>query len=169
MQLKHSRLYVSAVREDRCAHLVRLVLVAVRGSDDGFRVELAEHSIPANHSAPEQAEFDPAHKLLIIKMRQVTVEKSGGDVYRAVRSSWKLNPRRAERAHHVLAVVKGVCKGMYDAHEWRLATDKEHEPPRYEFDGHATDPEVSARYLGKLIPPQYRKPGMASPVLYVGC
>ena len=42
MQLKHSKLYVSGIyRADRCERLARRVLVAVRGSDDGFRVELA--------------------------------------------------------------------------------------------------------------------------------
>ena len=43
MPLKHSRLYVSRFyRADRCERLARRVLVAVRGSDDGFRVELAD-------------------------------------------------------------------------------------------------------------------------------
>ena len=45
MQLEHSRLYVSAyLRGDRCVGLARRVLVAVRGSDDGFHVEVAEPS-----------------------------------------------------------------------------------------------------------------------------
>ena len=43
MQLKHSRLYVTGyIRADRCVALARRVLVAVRGSDDGFRVEVAD-------------------------------------------------------------------------------------------------------------------------------
>ena len=43
MQLKHSRLYVSGLaRADRCERLARRVLVAVCGSDDGFRVEVED-------------------------------------------------------------------------------------------------------------------------------
>ena len=170
MRLHHSRLYVSGFSDaNNSVRVARRVLIAVRGSDDGFRVELAGQESSSNDSTPEQAEFDPAHKLLIVKIRRTTVEENEGDIFRAVRGSWRLNPRRAERAHHVLAVVEGVCKAMFDVHEWRHASDEAHEPPRYEFDGEPTDPEVSARYLGKLIPPQYRKPGIASPVLYVGC
>ena len=45
MQLKHSRLYVSGyVRADRCVALARRVLAAVCGSDDGFRVEVADEN-----------------------------------------------------------------------------------------------------------------------------
>ena len=119
--------------------------------------------------AVEQAEFDPDHKLLIIKIRQDRIDHNEGDIYRTVRASWRLNPKRARRAQHVLAVVGGVCKGMFDVHEWRRTTDEENEHPRYEFDGHPTDAEIAEIYLGKLIPSRYRKPGMAAPVLYVGC
>ena len=45
MQLEHSRLYVSEFsRADRCVRLARRVLVAVRGSEDGFRVEVADEN-----------------------------------------------------------------------------------------------------------------------------
>ena len=170
MRLHHSRLYVSGfVDANNSVRAARRVLIAVRGSDDGFRVELAGRESPEIDSALEQAEFDPVHKLLIIKIRRTTVEENEGDIYHAVRGAWRLDPRRAERAHHVLAVVEGVCKGMFDVHEWRRATDRDHDPARYEFHGEPTDSEISERYLGKRIPPQYRKPGMAAPVLYVGC
>ena len=122
-----------------------------------------------NRYAAEQMEFKPGRKLLIIKIRQDRVNRNEGDIYRTVRAAWKLNPNRAKNAHHVLAVVDGVCTGVFDVHRWRRVTDEENGHSRYEFDGHPTDPNIAKRYLGKLIPPQYRKTGMASPVLYVGC
>ena len=119
--------------------------------------------------AAQEAVFDPNHRLLIIKIRQDTIDRNEGDIYQTVRASWRLDPERAKNAKCVLAVVAGVCKGVFVATEWRRATDKEYMRPRYEFDGHPAADEDFQRYKGKLIPFGYRKPGMAAPVLYVGC
>ena len=72
-------------------------------------------------------------------------------------------PSRAREADYVLAVVGGVCRGVFVVDEWkRSETSDKH----WEFDGREVHDESSRRYTGNLIPSDKRKPGMAQPVLY---
>lgn len=118
------------------------------------------------HRAGEDTEtmdVEPAHRLLYIKVRRQTVEERG--LYEAVRGIWKVDPARARNAEWVVAVVDKVCRGVFEAHSWARSARN---PQRFEFVGRQLDPgsEVARRYVGKLIPEQYRRRGMASPVLY---
>ena len=105
---------------------------------------------------------DPDHKLLYIKTNQDTVDRTG-DLYEAVRSAWVLNPDRAKEADYVLAVVGGVCRGVFLVDAW---TRSKMSDRRWEFDGCEVHDDAARRYTGKLIPADKRKPGMAAPVLY---
>ena len=103
-------------------------------------------------------------RLVLIKVRPETVSDRG--LYEAVRRSWVVKRERVETADYVLAIVRGVCRGVFQAYEWRQSPGRD---KRWEFEGREVQGDVAARYVEKLIPPDKRKPGMAAPVLYVGC
>ncbi len=105
---------------------------------------------------------DPAHRLLYIKVRRETVEDRGS-LYEAVRRAWRVNPVRAAEADWVVAVVGGIARGVFEVHGWECSRAN---PGRYEFRGAEVDNDVARRYVGKLIPEEFRRRGMASPVLY---
>ena len=105
---------------------------------------------------------DPAQRLLYIKVRPETVSLRGS-LYEAVRWAWRVNPARAAEADWVVAVVGGVAKGVFEVHGWQPS---KREPGRFEFHGTQLHDGVARRYVGRLIPGEYRRRGMASPVLY---
>ena len=106
----------------------------------------------------------PAYRLLYIKVRPQTVVDRGS-LYEAVRWAWRVKPDRAEAADWVVAVVDGICSGMYEVHRWETS---QRNPGRYEFVGRELDgqSELARQHIGKPIPDQYRRRGMANPVLY---
>lgn len=107
---------------------------------------------------------DPSHKLLYIKVRQETVDDRG--LYEAVRSAWRLNPEKANAADYILAVVNGVCNGVFvTTGNWKPSPGRDN---RWYFEGKEIHDKVAKEYVGKLIPADKRKRGMASPVLYSG-
>ena len=105
---------------------------------------------------------DPAHRLLYIKVRPETIVERGS-LYEAVRWAWRVNPARAAEADWVVAVVRGVARGAFEVHGWQRSSKN---PGRYEFEGAEVDNDIARRYVGKLIPEEFRRRGMASPVLY---
>jgi hypothetical protein len=122
------------------------------------------------------------HKCVIIKVRPKTVS-ARGDTYGAVRWAWIAKLERAERADYVLAVETGSggkVIGVYKPDRWYKATavnDKRYKhcldeggtdetEKRIAFQGGEADDDVRNYYLGKYIPYDYRRPGMAAPVLY---
>ena len=105
---------------------------------------------------------DSAHRLLYIKVRPETIAERGS-LYEAVRWAWRVNPARAAEADWVVAVVGGVARGVFEVHGWQRSSAN---PGRYEFRGAEVDNDIARRYVGKLIPEEFRRRGMASPVLY---
>jgi hypothetical protein len=104
-------------------------------------------------------------KCVIIKIRQSTVEIRGS-VYEAVRARWvvgtvRLNALKSTK-HYILAVVHGIVKGIYANAVWTSAADSH----RYEFAAVEAPQPVQDRYLNRMIPSSFRKPGMAAPLLY---
>ena len=108
---------------------------------------------------------DPAHKLLYIKVRPETV-MDRGSLYEAVRWAWKVDPARAKQADWVVAVVDRVARGVFEVHGWQRSKRPGVNPGRFEFRGTELHDDVARRYVGKLIPAEYRRYGMANPVLY---
>lgn len=106
-----------------------------------------------------EIEFDQSHRLLLIKVGAETVH-ARGNVYEAVRWSWRLNRNRAASADYVLGIVDGICKGVFVAERW-IRTGK-----RWKFEGRDAPEAVRDRYIGKRIPASMRKKGMATPTLY---
>ena len=105
---------------------------------------------------------DSAHRLLYIKVRPETIAERGS-LYEAVRWAWRVNPARAAEADWVVAVVGGVARGVFEVHGWQRSSAN---PGRYEFRGAEVDNDIARRCVGKLIPEEFRRRGMASPVLY---
>jgi len=109
-------------------------------------------------------------KCIIIKIKQWSIDRYNGNlseaIYEATRAAWKMSISRAQKADYVLSVVDGIIMAVYCDLEWSVHTERK---PRLEFVGKVAPDEVSASYLGKRIPQEYRRKGLASPCLYVNC
>lgn len=108
-----------------------------------------------------------AHKALLIS---VNVSASEKPLYEAVRYAWRLSERRAKEAEVVLAVEKGVIRGAFIPEVWEEATAANFpghpdRPGRLGFIGHEAPEEISALYIGRQVPVEYRF-GSMNPVRY---
>jgi len=109
-------------------------------------------------------------KCIIVKIKQWSVDRYNGSlseaIYEATRSAWKMSMARASKAEYVLSVMDGVIKAVYCDIKWKNHQER---VGRLEFDGIEASETVKQKYIGKRIPPEYRKQGLASPCLYVNC
>jgi hypothetical protein len=137
---------------------------SVGGKDSGDRGAMHAKEIIAAYKA-EEAEFK--HRALLISVNRTASERGP---YDAVRYAWKLSKKRAMQAELVLAIEKGVIKGVFVPEKWLAATSENFpgrsgEPGRIGFVGREAAPEISKLYLGKRIPDEY-KFGTAMPIRY---
>lgn len=102
---------------------------------------------------------------IIIKTSQERVDFCNGSIYEATRYAWNVKLEHVRQYQYVFGVIKGIVRGVYCVNEWRLVTEGE-SAGRYEFFGYDAPNEIANRFLGKRIPPQYSKRGLASPVLF---
>ena len=115
------------------------------------------------------------HNLLLISVNE-TWDKPGLEHYGALRYSWVISRRRAQRFPYVLAVKEGVVVDALEADEWLPATDREFDSipadhrnlakqkRRSGFKGHPAPDEIRA-YIGKRVPEEYRH--HQNPIRYV--
>ena len=70
----------------------------------------------------------------------------------------------------IASPVEGVVKEVYKVKCWREAekwdNDKGNVDNRLECVGEIAEEGIRQLFIGKTIPAKYRKPGMASPVIY---
>jgi hypothetical protein len=106
-------------------------------------------------------------KLLGITINRSISEKS---IYNAVRSSWKLNIKRAKEVKYVLAIEKGLIIKVYEPEEW-LSVDEsncdkfgEIIDGRFGFLGKEASDDVGKKYIGKRVE---RKMGASNPIQYL--
>ncbi len=99
-------------------------------------------------------DWPPVHKLILININRL--EKFGrDDIYRQVRFAWRLDPKKAGQEDFVLAVVRGVVVGAFEAEYWKAATienfpDKPFdEPKRLAFKGHPAPDDIWDLYVGE--------------------
>ena len=108
-------------------------------------------------------------KCIIIKIKQWSIDRFNGNLseslYEATRAAWKMSMTRAEKADYVLSVMDGIVRAVYCDMVWGIHEDR----GRLMFDGKEAPKSISDKYVGKRIPPEYRKKGLASPCLYVNC
>jgi hypothetical protein len=115
------------------------------------------------------SEVEFKHKCLLIIINRSLQEK---DIYEAVRASLKINIKKAQQAEYILALDKGVIKGVFKPDAWYECNEENKEyftsivPGRYGFVGKRADKAIEDMYIGKIIPDYFRKKGAANPVLY---
>lgn len=97
---------------------------------------------------------------IIIKVRQEVVDDRGS-FYEACRYAWKISPQKVEE-RIVFCVLNGIVREVFVVEKWK-ESDIE---GRYEFIGKEAPKEIKNLFINKRIPEQYRKKGMASPVLF---
>jgi len=102
-------------------------------------------------------------RCLIIKTRQSHVDNVG--LYEATRRAWALNGNRLGKLEYALATVNGIILEVYTDLVWSMVETGILQG-RFEFEGVVADEEMRNKYVGKRIPDEYRKRGMASPTLY---
>ncbi|WP_205528310.1 LEM-3-like GIY-YIG domain-containing protein [Flavobacterium psychrotrophum] len=117
--------------------------------------------------AAETAELN--HEVVMITINKTANNLS---IYDAVRFAWKIDVERANKAKYILAVDKGIIRGVYIAKEWKLARKQyfpnftNHTNSRYGFHGDEADDDIKKMYIGKRIPDEFRKRGAAYPIKY---
>ena len=124
------------------------------------------HALSHPFISPEHNEHDAReemvvkHKLIFVKTKWETVS-ARGNVYEAARRYWDVDPKIGNQADYVLAIIDGVCKGIFANCRWQRR-----EKRKSEFEGiplpHASlpdDDKVAESYLEKLAPGYVRKNG----------
>jgi hypothetical protein len=108
------------------------------------------------------------HKALLISVNRSAADR---DLYEATRYCWKISRRKAKQAEVILATLRGLIVGAYVAEDWLDATPenfpgREESPGRLGFVGREAPADVSALYVDKRVPDEYRKRGAANPIKY---
>ena len=108
-------------------------------------------------------------RALMICVNKTAVEATS--LYEATRFAWKLKKSKAEKAEVILATQQGEIVGVFIAHRWLDATaenfpGRSTRPGRYGFAGAEAAENIKAKYLGKRVPDEYRKPGASNPIKY---
>ena len=109
-------------------------------------------------------------KALLISVNRSAPETS---LYEATRYAWKISRPKAKKADVILATVQGLIRGAFVAEDWLPATTehfpgREPVPGRLGFVGREAPAEISALYVGKRVPDEYRKRGASNPIKYGG-
>ena len=92
-------------------------------------------------------------------------------MYEATRFSWRLDRKRASKADYVVATVRGLGVGVFEASEWLPAT-AENFPGlgpvegRHGFIGKEAPTKIKKLYVGHRTPEKYRKRGASNPIKY---
>ncbi len=105
---------------------------------------------------------EPSQDYIIIKTSREAIELNGS-LYEATRRAWHAKLEKAQEYKFVLSVMKGVVQEVFEAERWFTSPT---ESPRIEFEGKPTKNAEMRALIGKMIPEEYRKKGLASPFLY---
>lgn len=108
---------------------------------------------------------EPQEDYIIIKTTEKRVLECNGSIYEATRYAWAVKFERVRQYSYVFGVIGGIVKGVYIVDEWYLVNSG-NESGRCAFHGHDAPKEFASRFIGKRIPSEYSKKGLASPLLY---
>lgn len=111
------------------------------------------------------------HRVLMITVNQ---SAESNDLYDAVRFAWRLSKEKAEQAEVVLAVVRGVVRGVFVPERWMAGTPANfptlarntENAHRLGFEGREAPTDIREQYLNKQVPASMRARGSANPVRY---
>ena len=118
-----------------------------------------------------RSEFeDIGHKLILININETIKNQL---IYEAVRCAWRMGLGRAQKSDYILAHSRGIIRGVFKPLQWKSATKEnfptrltEDLPDRIGFEGVEADSLIRSHYIGKLIPPSYRKKGASNPIRF---
>ena len=136
---------------------------------DGYDVAhsmISAEDLQTNYSISEYV--DPVDSdgrnipYILIKLRD-NIEERGGNLYAAARGCWDLNLDHAREIQYVVIAINGIVQEVYEVSDWHKSVA---ESPKLEFDGEPTSNKIMRELIGKLIPDNYRKQGMANPCRY---
>jgi hypothetical protein len=108
------------------------------------------------YALPEIIEV-PNHKLVLININNLENRGDVKEIYEQVRLAWRISKNRADQADYVLAVVRGVVVGAFEAEEWLTATHKhfplrispeKEMPERKGFHGKKAPDDIWKLYVG---------------------
>ena len=108
------------------------------------------------------------HKVIMINVNDAEQK----NLYNATRMAWRMSKEKAQQADYVLAVSKGLIRGVFKPTKWMEATTEnfptlsESMQGRIGFEGEVAPPEICEIYLRKKVPDEYRKRGAANPIKY---
>lgn len=103
---------------------------------------------------------EPNEKYVIIKTTPHVIQMNG-DLYEAIRKSWRAKLTKAKKYKYVLAVVNGIVREVYEVSSW-----SQNLYGRIEFQGKPTNDPIALSVKNKRIPDYYRKRGVANPFMY---
>lgn len=114
--------------------------------------------------------------LLLIKIERRWAELLGryesislipaSEIYAATRGSWKINVKRASQAKYVLAVARGLVRGVYKINNWK---DDPNSPGRKKFDGDdISDTQEGQAFINGSVATFFTR-GAQSPIRYICC
>lgn len=141
------------------------------GKNSGDYGEAMVYEIIERYAAPE---VTFRHDVVLVDVSR-SFHKGQENLYDATRFQWRIDKKRAERADYILAVSKGVIRGVFVAQRWLPAADScfaalalERATSgfeggalagRYGFIGIEASEEVSRLYIGHRLPDVMRKKG----------
>ena len=99
-----------------------------------------------------QMDFSGEHKLLVFKIKQDTIEERG--LPDAVQWAWRVDKEKAEQVDYVLAMVDGICRGVYSADNWSPC---QRVPGKYEFTARPAPETDAKKYKGKRMPDSFTR------------
>ena len=100
--------------------------------------------------------------LLVVSINQ---SYPGRSIYNAARFAWLVSKERAAQVEYVIATKDRRIVGVFVPERWLPATEENfpefrmHLPRRRAFVGREAEKDVFDRYLGKLLPPDFKFAG----------
>jgi hypothetical protein len=126
------------------------------GHGSNAKGPMNHHQLMAKYALPSLDE-DIAEKLVLININAIEDQSDKSAIYDQVRYAWRLSKDRACKADYILAVVRGVVKGVFIADQWLDANRKNFPeldraqndiPGRYGFHGSIAPDDVWDRFVG---------------------
>lgn len=124
--------------------------------------------------------LEPEHKLVLININKLEDRFDRRATYDLVRYCWRISKSRAEDAQYVLAVVRGVVVGAFQADRWMPATRENFpdipyadgsETHRLGFVGRDAPTEIWDLYVGargkRIVTPDLKH--IQNPIRFWGC
>ncbi|GAA3895385.1 hypothetical protein GCM10022276_13070 [Sphingomonas limnosediminicola] len=107
-------------------------------------------------------DLNSSDALLVVSVNQTFPRSSA---YDAARYAWRLAPARAAKVEYVLATKNRRVIGVFEPTEWKRATHDNFPdydrpmPGRLGFTGRPAASDVTARYLGRDLPADFKFSG----------